>query len=88
MKLPYNVTCRASHTYNVTMVSTEHRGQELLQDPVAGEQVDAHCTYELLFLTLNKRLEVLDARIVNDERHITHIVPNTFTDRSDLFTAP
>lgn len=70
------------------MVSTEHRGQELLQDPVAGEQVDAHCTYELLILALNKRLEVLDACIVNDECHITHIVPNTFTDRSNLFTAP
>jgi len=81
-------TCRARNGHDVAMVSAEHRGQELFQDPIAGEQVHAHRAYELFLLALNEGFKILDTRIVDYECHVTDIVANALTYGSDFFAAP
>lgn len=77
----------AGDAHNVAMVSAEHRGQELLEDPVAGEQVDAQRRHELVLFALDERLEVLDASVVDDDGDVADIASNALADGSYLLAA-
>ena len=66
-------TRRTGHTYNVTMISAQHRRQKLLQDPVTSKQIYPQRRNEFLLFTFDKRFEILNSRIVDNDGHISSI---------------
>lgn len=79
--------CTAGDAHNVTMISAEHSWQKLLENPVAGEQVDAECRHEVFLFAFDERFEILNASVVDDDGHVADVSSNALADGTDFFAA-
>lgn len=80
-------TGAAGNGHNVAVITTEHSGQELLQDPVAREQVHSKHRDEVFFFAFHERLKRLYSGVVYDYCHVADVSSDAFAYRYDFFSA-